>query len=115
MREKAVLRKNTFMAVQGYLKKQEQFQMNDPTLQLKELEKNNKQIAKSVEGDKKGLSSPCWYSTSLQTKGSLVQVPLGAHGWVVGQVSIRRCVKGNHTLMFLSLSFSHPSPLSKNI
>ena len=24
------------------------------------------------------------------------------------------CVRGNHTLMFLSLSFSLPSPLSKN-
>ena len=37
-----------------------------------------------------------------------------AHAWVVGQVPNRGLAKGNHTLMFLSLSFSLPSPLSKN-
>ena len=58
-------------------------------------------------------------SARLQTKGSLVRFPVRAHAWVVGQVS-SVCVCGggvlrrNHTLMFLSLSFSFPSPLSKN-
>ena len=33
---------------------------------------------------------------------------------VAGQVPSREHVRGNHTLMFLSLSFSLPSPLSKN-
>ena len=37
-----------------------------------------------------------------------------AQAWVVGQVPSGWCVRGNHTLMFLSLSFSLPSPLSKN-
>ena len=47
---------------------------------------------------------------------SLVRFPVRAHAWVVGQVPSRECVKGNHTLMFLSLSFSSlPSSLSKNL
>ena len=33
---------------------------------------------------------------------------------VCGHIPIWGCVRGNHTLMFLSLSFSLPSPLSKN-
>ena len=40
--------------------------------------------------------------------------PVRAHAWVVGQVPSGGCVRGNHTLMFLFLSFSLPSPLSKN-
>ena len=44
-------------------------------------------------------------STSLQTKGLLVQFPVRIHSWVAG------CVPGGwHTLVFLSLSF----PISKN-
>ena len=34
-------------------------------------------------------------------------------GYGPGQVPIRGCVRGNHTLMFLSFSFSLSSPLSK--
>ena len=49
-------------------------------------------------------------STGLWTKWSLVQFPIRAHTWVVGQAPSRGCERGNHTLMFLSL----PSPLSKN-
>ena len=41
--------------------------------------------------------------------------PVRARAWVVGQVPSRGLVRGNHTLMFLSLSFSLLSPLSKNI
>ena len=52
-------------------------------------------------------------STGLWTKGSPVQFPVRAHAWVVGQIPSWECVKGNHTLMFLSLSFSVPSLLSK--
>ena len=52
-------------------------------------------------------------SAGQQTKGSLVRVPVRAHAWVVGQVPSRGRARGNHTLMFLSLSFSLP-PLSKN-
>ena len=53
-------------------------------------------------------------SASLQTKGSLVQFPIRAHAWVAGQVPSWGCIRSNHTLMFLSLSFSLPSPLSRN-
>ena len=49
-------------------------------------------------------------STSLQTKGPLVQFPVRAYAWAAGQVPSRGRVRGNHTLMFLSLS----SLLSKN-
>ena len=53
-------------------------------------------------------------SAGLPTKGSLVQFPVKAHAWVAGQVPSRGHVKGNHTMMFLPLSFSLLSPLSKN-
>ena len=50
-------------------------------------------------------------STSLQTKGSPTRFPVRAHAWVVGQVPSRGYMRGNHTLMFLFLSFSLPSSL----
>ena len=53
-------------------------------------------------------------STILQAKRLLVQFPVRARVWVVGQVPSRRRMRGNHTLLFLSLSFYHPSPLSKS-
>ena len=53
-------------------------------------------------------------SASLQTTGSLVRCPVRAHAWVAGQVPSKGCARGNNTLMFFSLSFSLPSPLSKN-
>ena len=40
-------------------------------------------------------------------------VPIRAQAWVAVQVPSRGHMRGNHTLMFLSLSFSFPSPLSK--
>ena len=54
-------------------------------------------------------------SAGLRTKGSPVWFPVRAHAWVVGQVPSREQARGNHTLMFLFLSFSLPSPLSKKI
>ena len=53
-------------------------------------------------------------STGLQTKGLSVLLPVRAHAWVAGQVPRTGRSRGSHTLMFLSLSFSLPSPLSKN-
>ena len=41
-------------------------------------------------------------------------IPSQAHAWVAGQVPIWGCARGDHTLMFPSLSFSFPSPLSKD-
>ena len=53
-------------------------------------------------------------SASLQTKGSPARFPVRAYAWVASQVPSGGCVRGNHTLLFLSLSFSLLSPLSKN-
>ena len=53
-------------------------------------------------------------SAGLQNKGSLVLFPVRAQAWVVGQLPSRGHLRGNHTLMFFSLSFSLLSPLSKN-
>ena len=50
--------------------------------------------------------------TSLQSKRSPVQFPVRAHAWVAVQVPSRGRMRSNHTLMFLSLSFSLPPPLS---
>ena len=50
-------------------------------------------------------------SADLRTKGLRVQFPIWAHAWVVGQVPSRGCARGNHTLMFLSLSPSLPLSL----
>ena len=50
-----------------------------------------------------------WIEHGLRSKGSQVQLPIRAHTWVVGQVLSGDHVRGNHTLMFLSLSSSLPS------
>ena len=50
-------------------------------------------------------------SAGLRIKGLLGRFPVRAHGWVAGQVPSRGRVRGNRTLMFLSLFFSLPSPL----
>ena len=61
--------------------------------------------------------SPAWLlqlsglSADLRTKRSPVQFPVRAHYWVAGQGPSRGCPRGNHTLMFLSLSLSLPSTL----
>ena len=47
----------------------------------------------------------------LWTKGSLVRCPVRAHAWIAGQVPSKGRMRGNHTLMFLSLSFSLSFPL----
>ena len=59
------------------------------------------------------------WSASLQIKGWLVQFPVREHAWVMGQVPSWGHVRGNqrisHTSVFLSLSFSFPSPYSIHI
>ena len=52
-------------------------------------------------------------SGGLQAKGSPVRFPFRTHAWVEGQVPSGGCARQPH-MMFLSLSFSFPSPLSKN-
>ena len=53
-------------------------------------------------------------SAGLRTKRSLLRFPVRAHAWVVSWVPSRGHLRDNHRLMFLSLSFSLPSFLSKN-
>ena len=55
-----------------------------------------------------------WIECGLQTKRSPVRFPVKAYALVSGQVPSGGCVRGNHTLMFLSLSFSLPLPLRIN-
>ena len=55
-----------------------------------------------------GLSASQW------TKGSQVRFPVGAHAWAAGQVPSGWCMRWNHILMFLYLSFSPCFLLSKN-
>ena len=55
---------------------------------------------------------PSGLSTGLGSKGPPVQFPVRAHAWVSGQVPSRGCMRGNHTLLFLSLPL--PFPLSKS-
>ena len=56
----------------------------------------------------------CGLSTRLRSKGSLVRFPVRAYAWIAVQVPSWGCWRGNHILIFLSLSFSLLSPLSKN-
>ena len=55
-----------------------------------------------------GLGAGLW------TERLLLRFPVRARAWVVGLVPSRGCARGNHALMFPSLSFSFPSSLSKN-
>ena len=52
-------------------------------------------------------------SVGLRTKESSVRFSVRAHASVAGQVPSREHARFNHTLMFLSLSFSFPSPFLK--
>ena len=53
-------------------------------------------------------------SASLRSKGSLVLFPVRTHAWVVSQAPSGGRTRGNHTLMFLSLSFSLSTTLKLN-
>ena len=55
-----------------------------------------------------------WIEHGLQNKRFQVRFLVRAYALVMGHVSSGGHVRGNPTLMFLSLSFSLPSPLSKN-
>ena len=54
-----------------------------------------------------------WFLTITENKVKSVRFPVRPHAWVVGQVPSGESVRCNHTLKFLSLSFSLLSPLSK--
>ena len=61
-----------------------------------------------AHGWKKTCKCPGWcgsgLSAGLRTKGSLVRFPVRVHAWFSGQTPNRGHTRGNHTLMFLSLS-----------
>ena len=79
------------------------------------LELQSVQLKESIKVKERALAGVAqWIECGLQTKGSLVQFPVRAHAWVVGQVPSGGHVRGHHTMMFLSLTFYHPSPLSKD-
>ena len=52
-------------------------------------------------------------SAILQIRGSPVWFPVSTHTWVAGHIPSRGRMRGNHTLILLSLFFSLPLPLSK--
>ena len=55
-----------------------------------------------------------WIERGLQSKGLPVRFPVRAHVWVAGQVPSGGHTRGNHTLIFLSLSPSLPLSLKIN-
>ena len=55
-----------------------------------------------------------WIECQPMNQRVTIRFPVRAHAWVAGQVPSGEHARGNHTLMFLSLSVSFPSPLSKN-
>ena len=67
-----------------------------------------------IEKKKQILARVVWLSglsADLRIKGLPVEFPVRAHAWITGQVPSTGPVRGNHTLTFLSLFFSLPSPL----
>ena len=48
---------------------------------------------------------------ACEPKGRWFNSQSRAHAWVAGQVPSRGYMRGNHSLMFLCLSFSFPFPL----
>ena len=81
-----------------------------PSLSLSLKINLKKSFSKTVQRALAGVAE--WIECGLRTKGSPVQFPVRVHAWVAGQVPSRGRVRGNHILIFLSLSF--PFPLSKN-
>ena len=52
-----------------------------------------------------------WIECQPENRRVAGLIPIGAHAWVTGQVPSWGGVRGNHTMMFLSPSFSFPSRL----
>ena len=68
-----------------------------------------------IENHRAALAAAAqWIEHWPVSQRSPVQFPLRAHAWVAGQVPTQGHMRGTLTLMFLSLSFSLPSPLPEN-
>ena len=52
-----------------------------------------------------------WIERGFVNQRVLVRFPVRAYAWVAGQIPSVGCTRGNHTLMFLSLSPSLPCSL----
>ena len=85
-------------------------QLRDFTSQVKQ---NNPRHWCTEGGKEPWLVRFSGLSAGLRTKGSPVLYPVRAHAWVASQVPSKGYMRGNLTLMFLSLSFSLSYLLSK--
>ena len=70
-------------------------------------------LRQQVENYQPCLVRLSWLSIILQSERSLVRSPDKAQAWVGGLALVGACARGSQS-MFPSLSFSLPSPLSKN-
>ena len=84
--------------------------INNPQLCLKTEKSRINQSKQKGEKNKSKERAPAggaqWIEHWPANQGSPVQFPVRAHAWVAGQVPSRGSTRGNHTLMFLSLSLS---------
>ena len=62
--------------------------------------------------DKNGV--PQWTEHGPANQRIAASIPSQGHACIAGQVSSRGCARGNHTMMFLSLSPSLPLSLKIN-
>ena len=76
---------------------------------LQEKEKVRFPLAEPRESAGQTEESDSHFKNLIRSPG---QFPVRAHPWIVGQVPRWGYTRGNHTLMFLSLSFF--LPFSKN-
>ena len=72
-----------------------------------------------VQCFQKGKNSPAgvaqWIECGPANQRVASSIPVRAHAWVVGRVpGGGRCMRGNNTLMLLSLSLSLPHSLKRN-
>ena len=72
-------------------------------------------VAVALYLNKNGLAGVAqWNERRPANQRVAIRFPVRAHAWVAGQVPSKGRTRGNHTLMFLSVSLSFPSCLSKN-
>ena len=74
--------------------------------------KTNLKVALKIKVRRNTLAGVAqWIECQPANQRVTGSIPSRAHAWVAGWVPSRGCARGNHTLIFLSLSFPFPSPL----